>query len=172
MLEASLSMGRESRPRISVMCPYKICPLPESNKKYLVQLAYLFFSFIFLIRSSDEFTFFSLALFTAPILIDLFSSEIRGKLFLFLRYVFIFINVVVFAFCICGLFEFLEDNQDRFSVTAKALLFSGFSIQKVWFACVILCDLLIPVMLYFASPTKVTQRVTANAHAGNGGGSR
>lgn len=70
------------------ICKYRYCCIPDDNKKYLFQLGYLVISVFYLISDKSQLTFFSLIMFTIPIILDLYSVKIPVKLFSMINNVF------------------------------------------------------------------------------------
>ena len=140
-------------------CPYRECFLPENNNKYWVQLAYLCVSMLFLISNEKEFTFFSLLMFTAPILLDLTSTTIDGILFKWIFWIFSAMNAVIAVFCVSGMFGVFEDAGSAFVVTGTSMLFPEMSIDKRLFLVPLILNVCIPVMMVFACPTKSSKKV-------------
>lgn len=139
-------------------CAYPECMLPESNTKYLIQIFYLSISILFLFKSSSDFTFFAILMYSAPILLDLAYSEMKGGVWDKIKFTFIVLNGVVVSLCFLGLFGVLIDANNSFEVVETALLFPGFSIEKEKLAIPMLFELLVPVSMYIGSPTKNTKK--------------
>lgn len=137
-----------------IKCAYPECMLPESNTKYLIQIFYLSVSILFLYKNSSDFTFFAILMYSAPILLDLAYSGMKGWVWGTVKFVFIVLNGVVVSLCFLGLFGVLIDANNSFKVVETALLFSGVSIEKEDLAIPMLFELLVPVSMYIGSPTK------------------
>lgn len=135
-------------------CPYAECYLPDNNRKYWVQLVYLLVSILLLVKNPKECTFFSLLMFTAPILIDLSSTELRGKLYRVIQIVFLILNILLIVFCVAGLGGVILDNSKNFLVCSTAMFFSGQRIDKRFFLIPMFLDLLVPVVMFYACPSK------------------
>lgn len=133
-------------------CPYKECYLPENNNKYFGQFVYLVISLGVLIGSPEQFNFFSLALYIAPILLDLIGTSVdKGNI---LRIIFTVLNIILLIFVLLGMFQLIDDNGSTFSVIESALLFSGFSIKKGWLALALLPNVAIPLVFWIGAPCK------------------
>lgn len=141
------------------VCQFDQCYLPDNNKRFCFQLAYLFIGLGVLVKNPSEFTFFSLLLYTAPILLDLISTDLKGKLFKGLRIGYIVFNGIIVTFCLLGVFGFLTDENTVFKVVATSLVFPGLSIEKTKLAYPMMIDILIPVVLYVACPNKSMKKV-------------
>lgn len=140
-------------------CPYAECYLPDNNRKYWVQLVYLLVSILLLVKNPKECTFFSLLMFTAPILIDLASTELRGKLFKAIQIVFLVINVALIAFCAAGLGGLFLDNRKNFYIRSTAMLLPGQIIDKRFFLIPMFLDLLVPAVMFYACPSKKVKEI-------------
>lgn len=135
-------------------CPYIKCYLPDDNKKYIVQFGYLALSIVFLIKDSAEFTFFSILMFTAPILIDLISTDLKGKIFNSIKNLYILVNGGFVVFCIAGLGGFFIDDVNNFSIIKSAMILPGASFDKKYLLIPMVFDLLIPITMFYACPSK------------------
>lgn len=140
-------------------CPYEECYLPNNNVKYFVQLAYLIVSFLFLIKDSKEFTFFSLLMFVAPILLDLVYTHFRGKLYRTVSIFYIVINVAIGLFCFAGMFGFFVDMEEAFAVSETSLFLPKACFSKKVLLVPMALDLLIPAMMHKACPTKKSKAI-------------
>lgn len=163
-------MKRKKKQIIVHSCPYEECGLPTSNWKYSVQAVYLLACFCVLIKNSIEFSFVSMGLFAAPILLDLCSTELFGKWFKGFRKIFISYNTVIICFCIFGIIGILQDNNNIFIVPSNALIFADYWISKTVFVVLLLPDLIVPLVLRVACPTKqslVTEHI-ADSKSKNG----
>lgn len=140
-------------------CPYKECYLPDNNNKYWVQLVYLIISVAILIKNEKEFTFFSLLMFTAPILMDLTSTRFEGKLYNAIGNGYIILNTVIAVFCLLGMFGLFVDNGSTFSVDESAMVFAGAQMEKKTLLWPMVLDLLIPTVMYNACPSKRAKKI-------------
>lgn len=140
-------------------CPYEECYLPDNNTKYLIQFAYLFASGLFLIKDSKEFTFFSVLMFVAPILLDLVYTRFKGKLYTIINWIYIALNSCIAVFCFAGMFGFFVDNCDSFAIADSAMVFSGLTFGKKLLLIPMVVDLLIPIMMHRACPSKKTKEM-------------
>lgn len=141
-----------------IKCAYPECMLPESNTKYLIQIFYLSISILFLFKSSSDFTFFAILMYSAPVLLDLAYSGMKGVVWGTIKFIFIVLNGVVVSLCFLGLFGVLIDADNSFEVVETALLFPGVSIEKKELVIPMFFELLVPVSMYIGSPTKNTKK--------------
>lgn len=135
-------------------CPFEECYLPDNNTKYIIQLAYLFASMLFLIKDSKEFTFFSVLMFVAPILLDLAYTTFKGKIYATLSTVFITVNACIAVFCFTGMFGFFVDSGETFAINANAMVWPGWEFDKKYLLIPMVIDLLIPIVMHKACPSK------------------
>lgn len=142
------------------ICAYEECHLPENNNKYWYQLVYLIVSIFILLRNNSDFTFYSLFMFTSPILLDLIFVHFDGKLYRVIKIVYIIVNTALAVICLVGMFEFLVDNGNTFAVVADAIILQEINIRKSWLAIPMGADLLIPVIMVFACPTKRSKEMS------------
>ena len=135
-------------------CSYQECQLPENNKRYWWQFAYIVFGIICLAAHENEFSFFPLFTFIAPILIDLLGSEVKYRIANILRRIFIVVNVAVIMACFGGWYGVIEDAGSIFRIVDDAMIFSGLEIPKTVFLGVIVTNVFVPIMYSQASPCK------------------
>ena len=135
-------------------CPYNECYLPENNNKYLWQIGFLLVSLGVMIISPEQFNFFSIALYIAPVLLDLIDTSVDNKLLKGLRTLFTMLNSILLVFALLGMIHLIEDNGVSFSVIKSALLFSNFTIEKRWLAVALLCNLAVPGIFWIGAPSK------------------
>ena len=140
-------------------CPYKECYLPDNNAKYWIQMAYLLVSGLYLVMDEKAFTFFSILMFTAPILLDLASTTLNGRAYNFIYKAYIFMNAAIAVFCLSGMFGFFVDAGGSFSVKEGSMILEGVNIPKKWFLWPLVAELFIPIMMYNACPTKKTREI-------------
>lgn len=140
-------------------CPYEECYLPDNNVKYIIQFVYLIASGLFLIKKSEEFTFFSVFLFIAPILLDLVYTRFRGKLYTTINWFYIIINASIALFCFAGMFGFFVDGGEFFAVSGEAMVCAGKMFKKKCLLIPMTIDLLVPVMMHRACPSKKTKEM-------------
>lgn len=138
----------------TIRCAYNECMLPDNNSKFLIQLFYLVISICFLFKSSSDFTFFAILMYTAPILLDLIYAGMHGIVFRVIKGVFITFNAVIIAFCFLGLFGVVVDLGDKFQVIETALLLSAYSIEKKKLVYPLLFELLVPISMFIGSPNR------------------
>ena len=138
-------------------CPYNECYLPNNNIKYIIQLVYLAASALFLIKDCKEFTFFSVLMFIAPIILDLAYTTFKGKLYTTISYFFLFINSCIALFCFAGMFGFFVDNEVAFAINNNSMLWPGTIIDKKLLLIPMFVNLMIPMMMHKACPTKKTK---------------
>ena len=62
-----------------VICPYEVCKLPQNNKHYLWQIAYMLIGLSVLFFRAEDFTFFQTFLFLAPVVLDLLNTSLKKK---------------------------------------------------------------------------------------------
>lgn len=140
-------------------CPFNECLLPDNNKKYVIQFIYLIVSAALLATDVSQFTFFSILMFTVPIVIDLASTDSKSKVYTVIRWLFLALNLLYVAFCIAGMGGFFVDKRESFEVVNTALIFPQKVIPKITLFYVLASDLVIPVMMLFACPTKKILKV-------------
>lgn len=138
-------------------CPYDECYLPDNNAKYIIQLVYLAVSALFLIKDCKEFTFFSVLMFIAPIILDLVYTTFKGKLYTIISYLFLFTNTCIALFCFAGMFGFFVDNESTFAINNNSMLLPGMIIDKKLLLVPMFINLMIPMMMHKACPTKKTK---------------
>ena len=139
------------------LCEYKECYLPENNNKYIVQFGYLLFSGIYLIADKEEFTFFSLLMFTLPIILDLVYNSFPVKLYKKINTLYLFINIVIGIFCFMGMVGIFVDSGDGFYFSDNSLLLPGKGFEKKYLLFPLCANMLIPIMMYYANPSKSTK---------------
>lgn len=122
-------------------------------------MAYLLVSGLYLIIDETEFTFFAILMFTAPILLDLTSTTLNGVAYDAIRKVYIVMNAAIVVFCFTGMFGFFIDMGNSFSVKETSMFLSGMSIPKKWFLWPLGAELVIPIIMYNACPTKKTKKI-------------
>lgn len=138
-------------------CPFEECYLPDNNVKYIIQAVYLLVSCIFLIKDSSEFTFFSVLMFVAPILLDLVYTKFDGKLYAYISRFYITINTAIAVFCFTGMCGFFVDKGTSFAIHSSSMIWPGVSFAKRVLLVPMIIDLLIPVMMHRACPCKKTK---------------
>lgn len=142
-------------------CAYDSCMLPNSNKKFLIQLLYLTISVFFLFMNPSDFSFFAIFMYIFPIMLDLVTSEIKGTIFQVVRWLFVIPNAVAVVFCFLGLGGFFVDGGDMFSIIETSLIFPRQIIEKTQLVVPMILELFVPIVLYFGSPTRKRSRVLA-----------
>lgn len=158
-------MSKKNRAINVNSCPYEECGLPASNWKYSVQAVYLLACFCVLIKNSIEFSFVSMGLFTAPILLDLCSTELVGKWFNGFKRFFVSYNTGIICFCVFGIIGILQDKNNIFIVPSNALIFANYWISKTVFVFLLLPNLIVPLVFRRACPTKkslVTEHIAVS----------
>lgn len=140
-------------------CPYKDCYLPDNNNKYWVQFVYLIISVAVLIKNEKEFTFFSLLMFTVPIVLDLTSTSFNGWVYKVIGLGFIILNTAIAVFCLLGMIGFFVDDGSTFSVGTSVMVFAGKKFDKKLLLWPMVSDLFIPVVMYSACPSKRMKKV-------------
>jgi hypothetical protein len=111
-----------------------------------------------------EFTFFAILMFTVPVLLDLVSTELDGKLYIGISKIYITINTCLAIFSFAGMFGFFVDMGNVFAVAEKSMIFPGSSFSKKYLLLPLAVDVLIPVMMYHACPSKKTKRIIEHGH--------
>ena len=142
-----------------IKCAYSECMLPSNNARYFVQLCYLILSILFLFKSSNEFTFFSIFMYSVPVLIDLLFCTMQGKIFTTIKYCFIVFNAVIILFCLLGLIGGLKDTGAEFQVVETSLILASLKIQKTKFIVPMLLELIVPCSLFFGSPNQRSMHI-------------
>lgn len=140
-------------------CPYGECYLPDNNNKYWLQLAYLSISVLILIKDETAFTFFSLLMFTAPILLDLTSTKLNGKVYNVLNKIYILLNSVIAVFCFSGMFGLFVDNGTAFALSEGTILSAEMSMEKRYLLIPLVLDLIIPIIMHNACPSKNSKEI-------------
>ena len=139
------------------LCEYDTCYLPDNNNKYWLQFVYLLFSGLYLISDKTAFTFFALLMFTVPIILDLASSNFPVKLFRVINNFYLTVNSVIICFCGLGMVGVFIDTGDCFCFSEKSLLMPGMGFEKTILLVPLTVNMLIPVLMYNASPSKKTR---------------
>ncbi len=155
--------------RNSKKCPYVKCYLPDNNNKYLLQLIYLSISFLLLLKDENKFTFFSILMYTAPILIDLITCDIPGTKARWFRIVFIVINSIVCFISVLGLAEVLEDNGAQFCICQTYMVLPGLSFPKKCILFPMASSLGIPLMMFVSNPTQRSKQTIVVCQSRKGG---
>lgn len=140
-------------------CIYQNCKLPENNKRYGVQAAYLFLSLTYLLKDTAQFNFFSLALFVMPVLMDLYFGSLEGGILSLIRICFIILNTVLILICVLGFFSVIVEIEDSFVVTSTAVIFANYSIPKCYIAWLLPIELLIPLIYWKGAPNQQTMSI-------------
>lgn len=140
-------------------CPFKSCILPDNNARYWIQFIYLIISTTFLALDIKKFTFFTILMYTAPIVMDLTSTYSESKGYVFGKTVFLTLNALYVVFCIVGAGGFFVDMGESVKVVETSMVFAGRVISKYPLFYGLIPDIIIPVMMYFACPTKKTMKV-------------
>lgn len=135
-------------------CAYDKCQLPDNNKRFILQGIYVIIGTLILFGKSENFTFFQIILFIAPILIDILSSgsdslPVRGA-----RIIIGGLDVLVIIFCLVGLGGYVTDNGNSFSLVNTMLLFGGFELRKDTIGIILMANIAIPFIYYNTSPCK------------------
>ena len=128
--------------------------MPENNKRYWWQFVYIIFGIGCLASNENDFSFFPLFTFVAPVLIDLLGNKVEYRVARWFRTVFIIINVTIVLICFCGWYGVMIDTGNAFSVNNNAMVFPGASIPKTVFLVAILPHVGVPAMYSFVSPCK------------------
>lgn len=140
-------------------CAYSECMLPSNNARYGAQLCYLILSILFLFKSSNEFTFFSIFMYSVPILIDLLFSIMPGKVFTVIKYCFIVFNAAIIVFCLLGLIGVFIDTGAEFQVVETSLILASAKMKKNKFIIPMLLELIVPCSLFFGSPSQKSMHI-------------
>ena len=154
--ENGASMGNRNNRRNSntIRCAYSECKLPNDNARFGIQFFYLFISVLFLFKDPKSFSFFAIAMYTVPILLDLAYSQLNGCVFKAIRVFFLVFNGCIVSACILGLFGFIVDNEDTFTVIKTSLVLADCSLKKAQLVVPLLLELVVPVIMFFGSPNK------------------
>ena len=150
-------------------CYHNGCKLPLNNNRYLWQMLYTIFGLIVLFWKTEQFTFFQVALFVFPILIDVSYGTLESKLMNFVRKCFITLNVLFFIFCMLGLANVIDDTGNSFYVYLEVLNLH-FSVTKVRFGWVMIPNIIIPVLYYGCSPCRKNEETIVSARHHEKGG--
>lgn len=145
------------REKKETLCEYKECYLPENNNKYKVQFGYLLFSGVYLIADKTEFTFFSLLMFTLPIILDLVYNSFPVKLYKKINNFFLIVNIAIGIFCFMGMVGIFVDNGEGFYFSNNSLLLPGKGFTKEYLLFPLAANMTIPIMMYYANPSKSTK---------------
>lgn len=149
-------MSKKKRPITVNSCPYEECVLPTSNWKYNAQAVYLIVSLGILCANRTAFSFVSIGLFAAPVLLDLCSTELFGKFYKAFKQVLAVYNTGILGACLCGIGGLLQDTGDMFVVPNTSVILANYWISKTVFVFLLLPDLIVPLVLCKACPTKKT----------------
>ena len=142
-----------------IKCAYSECMLPLNNARYGVQFCYLLLSILFLFKSSNEFTFFSIFMYSVPILIDLLFSTMQGKIFTTIKFCFIVFNAAIIVFCLLGLIGVFIDTGAEFQVVETSLILASSTIRKTTFIIPMLLELIVPFSLLLGSPNQKSMHI-------------
>lgn len=137
-------------------CPYNECKLPKDNNRYCVQFCILIISLSMMLINTNSFNFLAIFMFTVPIVLDLFYTDVNGKIIRFLRTIFLIYNIAISLFCLLGQFGFLIDQGDCFSVVESAVVFSGITIKKSSLVFPLSVDLMFPIVMFFGCPNRTS----------------
>lgn len=116
-----------------------------------------------MLLKNSNMTFMSIFMYIVPICIDLLSIKPNTNWFFrIIRFILLVFNCAWIVICSAGFATYLTDTGTSFSVVSTAILFSGLTISKRLLSYVLLAELLVPVFLFFGSPTK-KQCIAANS---------
>lgn len=136
------------------VCPYETCKLPRHNYNYLAQFFYLVLAYIFLIRSTVDFSATNIVLYITPIAIDLVCSRRCSGLPGIIQMI-LYITIIGAAIIgISSILGFFETTSDAFIVSENAVLFSGMVIKKTWIAIMLIPPLFTPWILSVGTITR------------------
>lgn len=105
-------------------------------------------------KNTAEFTFFPIFMFSAPIVMDLVSTRLKGKLFKAMQIFFVCINVVLVIFCSAGISGLLVDSGANFAFADTSVVLQSVSFTKRFLVIPLLLDLIVPITMVYACPTK------------------
>lgn len=144
-------------------CPFNECFLPDNNKKYLVQIVYLVISTGLLAIDVTRFTFLSILMYTFPVVIDLVSTDADLKAYSIIKWLFVCVNALYVAFCVLGMGGYFIDSGDVITIVETAIIFPAKIIKKNYLFYGLIPDVVVPVMMFFACPTKKSLKVQRQA---------
>lgn len=144
-------------------CPYEECKLPENNRHYLWQIAYMLIGLGVLFFKVEDFTFFQTFLFLAPVALDILDARFITKALNIVRVVFGIFDAILLICCILGMFGVLQDTGKGFAVSQSFLYFSGVEIDKTIVGIIIAINLAVPILFYIGAPCQQTMRLLNKA---------
>lgn len=142
-----------------VKCEYNECKLPKTNRRFLIQTIYLIISALIFLKNAEDFTFFPILMYTAPIIIDLCYNDVEIKFIEIIKWFFIALNLILGIFCILGWNGIIIDNGDSFSLVETALIDVDFVINKHWLFWPLCSNILVPIIFFFGCPTQKVNKV-------------
>ncbi len=141
-------------------CAYGACMLPQDNKRYLWQLAYIVIGLGVLFFDAKSFTFFQTFLFVAPVLLDIAYVDIkRSKTLNGIRIFFWIYDSALVVMCILGIVGVLVDKGECFAISTTFLFCPGYSIQKNYIGIAIAINLMVPFILWIGAPCQRAMRI-------------
>lgn len=142
-------------------CTYDVCQLPDNNKRFILQGAYILIGILVLFSRPENFTFFQTMLFTFPILIDVVCCGPTNPVSLTIRWIVGVIDVLITIACVLGLDGIVVQTPTCFRFVESMLLFGGAEISKNFIAVLLFLNLMIPIAYYHYSPCKNSAKIRA-----------
>lgn len=139
-------------------CHYESCQLPDNNKRYIMQGAYILIGIFVLLSRPENFTFFQTMLFTCPILIDIVCAGPTNRLSMIVRWIIGVADSLIIIACVLGLGGVVVQTATSYSIVESMLLFGGLAISKTAVAILLVANLIIPVVYYVWSPCKTSMK--------------
>lgn len=137
-------------------CHYGRCWLPKDNSKYGWQMVFLVFSLFVLWKDVESFPFFPIFLFSAPVMIDILTTELNSKVCTVIRKLFGIGNAIVIVFCFFGFGDIILDNGDYFAFASTSMLLGQVSIRKTYIGIALALDILVPLVFFIGAPSQKT----------------
>lgn len=141
-------------------CHYGQCQLSKDNRKYVCQVIFFIISIGILLKNRNDFSFLSIFLFVAPIMVDILTTDLKkSKTCTAIRWIFGFLNAVLLIGCFFGFANVIIDSGDYFTLLSTFMFFGGISIKKEGVALALAIDILVPVVFFFGVPSQATLRM-------------
>lgn len=146
---------------ILAKCSYEACQLPDNNNRFIFQAIYICVGIFVLISNPENFTYFQIMLFIAPVLIDIACSGPANNLARVVRWAIGFLDVIILIICFLGLGGIVVQDLDSYLVVESMIFFGGFQIPKELIAVFLIVNLSIPIAYYICSPCKQSAKIKA-----------
>lgn len=145
-------------------CFYEECKLPKSNNKYGFQFVCFAISTMCFAKNPQQFTMISLLLYLFPIIIDLWTVELRPKALDYFRHGCVLVNSAICLIFVGGVLTgVMVDEGTAFKVLTTSMVLPGYTINKEVLWWITVWDLVIPVMFYVGLPNQKMMEAACKA---------